>query len=675
MKHVTDPALLEQLNATPGQAAAPSGLKPVTDPDLLRDIEAAPADRRSLTGESVFGTQLPRPQVGPAPPSSLETLDDTIRMLADDMTLRKTGEIAAGLNTLLGIGEGKTFEENLAIEDQRDAAIREREPGGALAAGIVGGVMAAIPTGGLVTAGAKSTGGLIARSTGAGAIAGAVAGAEGNTIRERLTGALIGTTIGAGLGFGIPLTVVGVKGAINRFIGNTAKGQARFGAAKIRQALERDEITPDEAFRRLQELGPEGLLVDVGENVRGLGRAVSGQPGRGKKIAVDVLEARQEGQGARLTEAVNEALDPTGDFAGSASALQEVRKATAKPLYDAAYAKKIVPNERLISLFRRPALERAWQRARTIAANEGEVLPDKLFITRPDGGKVVNPDAIRDVKTLDFIKRGLDDLVETKRDPITGKIQGEVAKGVNVLRKQYIAVLDELSPRYKAARAAWSGPSRSLEMMDRGRRFVNADQEITAGQLLKMTGDEKFFFRMGAARQLRDTIFNTPDGTNAVRRIFGSELKRQRLRAVFPDNESFNTFRKTMEQETELFRTRATVSPRSGSQTDLRAAERDDLAIEAGAAVRDLATGNPGNAAVRFMKGLFGVQVRMTPKQAETLARTLFSNDPETNRKIINALVLSRQLSVLGKAAVGTGVVEGAGQVAPAAAEFFTPGR
>ena len=194
-------------------------------------------------------------------------------------------------------------------------------------------------------------------------------------------------------------------------------------------------------------------------------------------------------------------------------------------------------------------------------------------------------------------------------------------------------------------------------------------------QLANMTDDEKFFFRMGAARQVRDLIFNTPDGASVVKKIFGNELKRRRLRAVFDDEESFNVFRKTMEREAEMFETRAIVSPRSGSQTDLRAAERSDIAEDVGGAVRDLATGNTSNAAVRFIRGIFGGgAAKVTPAQAETIARMLFNNDPETNRKIINALILSRELSSLGKGLTGVATAGAAQQMAPVAAEIFSPG-
>lgn len=667
----------EPLDAAP--ASAPKVME--IPPDATLD-QPSPAQAPKL---SVFGTPLPEQPpddnrtFGEKLQHDLLVLDDTIRMLGSGATLNFADEIAAGMNTILGIGPGETFDENLKAEQARDAKIREREPAVALTAEIAGGVGAAIATGGgTFVAGANTVMGTAGRSALVGAGFGAVAGAGAGTDEEsRLTGALAGGSLGAALGgVGIPLTKAAVGTVFNRFMKTTTGGQIRAAAARIRKAMERDELTPDEAFRRLTELGPEGRLADVGENVRGLGRAVAGQPGKAKTIAVEALEGRQEAQGVRVVDAVNRALDPTGDFAGAAGALQQVRKTAAKPLYDAAYAKPVDPSEELIALFRRPALAQAWTRAKRIAANEGEDLPDELFITRPDGGKVVDTDAIRDVKVLDLIKRGLDDLVETKRDPVTGKLQGEVTRGIDRLRKDYIKAVDRLSPDYKAARAAWSGPSRSLELMDRGRRFVRADEEITANQLRAMTDDEKFFFRMGAARQLRDMIFNTPDGADTVKRIFGSELKRRRLRAVFDDEDSFNIFRKTMEQEAEMFRTRAIVSPRSGSQTDLRAAERSDLAGDVGAGVRDLASGNTGNAALRFVRTLFGRGAeKMTPQQAETIARMLFSNDPETNRKIINSLVFSRELASFGREALGVTAAGAAQQTAPVGAEFFSPGQ
>lgn len=647
MKEVTDPGLLDALNAG----------NEVTDPDILRQLETAPVQKATSAMGPRRQPPIPMPTTGVRPevsPHPLEPLDDTGRLLATGAMFGWANEISAGLNALLGIGDGETvserYDNNLAYENMRNAAIREREPGAAFAAELAGGMGTGLP-GGAKVMGARVVqegGKAIKLLTGAGlgATGGAIAGAGYAPPGQRKEGALIGGGLGAVVGgVAIPLARKTVEVTIRKFMASGIGKDMRVAAQQILRALQRDDLTPDEAFRRVSELAPEGRLVDVGPNTQRLGRAVAGQPGRASKVAIEVLEDRQEGQGARLTAAVNRFLDPSGDFAGAADDLAKIRAAGAKPLYDAAYAKTVEPSEKLISLFRRPALEQAWQKAKTIAANEGDILPDNLFVTRPDGGKIVNPDALKDVRLLDYIKRGLDDLVESKRDPVTGKIQGEVQRGIDSLRKQYIAVVDELVPEYKAARAAWAGPSRAMEKMNQGRRFIKADEEITRAQLERMTPDEKFHFRMGAARGLRDTIYSVQDGADAVKRFFGNPLKRARIRAVFDSDEQFDAFRKIMEKETAFYRTRSIVGPFQGSQTQLRQADAADIA----GAVSDLAQGNTGTAALRFVRNLFGRGADgLTPKQAETLARTLFTNDPETNRQIVQALSMQRLFNSMG---------------------------
>lgn len=668
MKQVTDPALLDQLNTPSADPAAIPMPAPESTPVPGATLALAPAQA------SVMGPARPPPQMVSqpgqkvtdpatleqlnAPPGALETLDDTIRMLASGVTIGGADEIAAGINAFLGIGEGETFDDrydsNLSKEMSRDEAIREREPGAALTAEILGGVGGAVAGGTLLSAapGAGAVVGAVKNVPSAiklgtiGATVGAASGALNAPPGERGSGALLGGATGALLGgVAIPLAKKGVQATIRKFMGSKIGKDIRIATKKILQALDRDEMTPDEAFRRVAELAPEGRLVDVGDNTRRLGRAVAGQPGRASKIASEALEARQQGQGSRIVEAVNRAIDPAGDFAATADDLIRIRSADARPLYEAAYAKPVKASEKLIALMRRPALEKAWKRAVAIARNEGDDIADDLFITRPDGGKIINPDAIKDMKTLDYMKRGLDDMVDTSRDPITGKIAGDVNRGVDSLRKQFIGVLDEISPDYKKARAAWAGPSRSLELMDMGKRFMRADDEVTTKMLARMTDDERLFFRVGAARELRQIIAKTPDGADAVKRIFGNLLKRRQIEMVFPNKKAFSEFHKSMMQESELYRTRAIASPGAGSQTQLRQADAADLAEDIGGAVRDMARGDTGSAARRFLKGLFGKKAEgLSPEQSEILAKALFTNDPEVNRQIIKALSVQRVL-------------------------------
>lgn len=662
MKEVTDTGVLQQLEGG-------ASLKPVQDPATLKalnepvSVEPKDSPVQGLGAIGGYGLKA----VAYVTRDPFKSIDDAIRSFVSGATFGWADEIAAGMNTLLGIGEGKTYEENLTKEMTRDESYRSAMPEQSMAMEVAGGLGMAIPGANVVMNSPKlaSVPAAVKMAT-LGGTGGALAGAGEAGPDQRKEGAIFGGTLGAITGFGIGLGKEATVLAISRFRGGVTSKPVKQAAAKILQALQRDELTPDEAFARLQRLGPEGRLVDVGENTRRLGRAVAGQPGKASTEAVNMLESRQAGQGSRMVESINKALDPSGDFAGAVDDLQALRKINAKPLYDAAYAKPINPTEDLRSLFRRPAMKQAWNKAMKIAQNEGDVLPDNLFETRPDGGQVVNPGAIRDVKTLDYIKRGLDDVVEPHRDPITGKIKTNAGRAVDALRKQYIAILDRLSPDYKAARAAWSGPTQSLSMMEQGRRFIRGDEDVIARQIANMTDDERLFFRMGAARALRDTIYNAPDGADAVKRIFGSELKRSRLRQVFPDEKSFREFKDAMEIESELYKTRDLVSPRAGSQTQLRQADEADLARNVGEGVAELAKGNPGTAASRFLGGLLGKSAeKIPPQQAEAVAKMLFTNDPEVNKQIARALSFQR---ILDKVNVGAGAlsVEGGREAATA---------
>jgi len=64
-------------------------------------------------------------------------------------------------------------------------------------------------------------------------------------------------------------------------------------------------------------------------------------------------------------------------------------------------------------------------------------------------------------QTLDYVKRGLDDILEEKSDKVTGRLQlDEYLRSVNQVRAQLVNEVDRLNPGYRAARQAYQGPAR-----------------------------------------------------------------------------------------------------------------------------------------------------------------------------------------------------------------------
>lgn len=547
------------------------------------------------------------------------------------MTFGFSDEAAAGIRSL--VTRGLSFDEALDVVRASEEQFREESPktalglevGGGLATGVVGGARA-------VGSAALRRLPSLARFGIAGAAGGAASGAgtaEGG-VAERATGAAIGAPIGATLGVALPLAGRGAAALFRPIISRLPGGARRRAATQILEALERDEITIEEAQRRLRGMGVEATLADVGgANVRGVGRAAQSIPGRGKNQIEDALNVRQEGQGQRVTRIAQEALGGTDDFSGQLDDLIVQRSQAARPLYEAAYARGVPFTDDLQRLFNRPAIKRAWERAQEIAANEDIQLP-QIFTRDAAGELTLNTRTVPDMRTIDFIKRGLDDIIERSRNQLTGAVEGDLARGVASSRRALLEVVDELNPGYKAARAAYAGSSASIDALRQGRRLANSlnrrgSEEFDPAQIIaelrRMTDAEKEFFRSGVARGLQDIVEGTPDGADAVKRIIGNELRRNRLRAAFPDDESYRAFLARMNTEADFFRTRQAVL--GGSPTARIQAEQADL-LEGGT-LANVALGRFNEAGAGIVRGAVNRLTGPTPAVSEELARILFT--------------------------------------------------
>lgn len=99
------------------------------------------------------------------------------------------------------------------------------------------------------------------------------------------------------------------------------------------------------------------------------------------------------------------------------------------------------------------------------------------------------------MKALDAAKQGLDDMLEKYRDPTTGKLNlDSQGRAIEKLRQSYVSNLDTLNPDYSAARAAYAGPSQSLDAMNMGKRALSNDPEVTSKVVGNLSpGDKEFF--------------------------------------------------------------------------------------------------------------------------------------------------------------------------------------
>lgn len=504
--------------------------------------------------------------------------------------------------------------------------------------------------------------------------AGANAAGAGNTLLRYLSGGanggVVGGTAGAltsgqsdaplsdqvGMGaalggaFGAAFPVIrsaasaigsGIKSVVNPIIDRFGN-QVPVAANKLMQALSRDGLSMENIQHILAGLGPDAVVADAGgANTQGLARAVAGIPGTGKDLAASTLAGRQEGQAGRVLQAVSDHLSPSTDTHGIIDSLIADRKAAAAPLYDKAYSAPAL-NPDLIEhggaldqMMSRPAMQKAAAGALNLAKEEGRD-PASLGITVDAQGNAMF-EKVPSWQTLDYVKRGLDDVLGKYRDPTTGKlVLDNAGRSVNQTLHDFTDLVDKQNPAYAQARAAYAGPSQTIDAINMGSRFVRNDPEVTAKVMSAMSDQDKESFRIGVARELQDAIHKTPDGADVVKRIFNNQDKRNKLAAVFPSDQAFQDFSAAMQRESTLYKNSANIL--QGSRTAPMAAEMQDSGINPGHIFTGVkaVSGNYAGAASDVLRGVVNKLMPMPEDRASELAKLLFSRDTSSLGQNVN---------------------------------------
>ncbi|NUB07007.1 hypothetical protein FW320_12580 [Azospirillum sp. Vi22] len=566
-------------------------------------------------------SKAPSPAQNPAAPEEasgvMGYVDNVVRQIANGATFGFADEIAAGLGSLTGIG-GKQGEYDANLEAQRsqDKAFEAEYPIASTAAQLAGG----IATGG---AGMAKLGGTVlakvpavVRNVGGGAVAGATAGfgtGEGG-LENRLSGAGTGGFVGGIVGAAAP-PIINAASAMAAPVLNKFRSGLTLAQQKVAQALERDGMTPQQVQETLRQLGPEAFIADAaGDNTLSLARVAASTPGKAKTTASEALSARQEGQGSRILGKAEQTLDNTGNFYDNVDDLLARREAAAKPLYDRVMRpENLVPEEKFAPLASDPFL------SKTIKGVKG----DDLY------GMADLPDS--SLPVLDAVKKRLDDQIEAARR--AG--ENNRARLLQERKSALVTATDEAFPEYAQARAAWEGPTRALDALNKGREFIKSDAEITAKEIAKLTDTDREFFKAGVVRQIRDILYNTPDGADAVKRLFGNKMKREKLEAAFPDKAAFFDFQRAMNSEAMFYKTNSAIQ--AGSRTAPMLMEAADATQSPLPSVlMKAATGNKLGALMDIVSQGGGRAPNKLPeKVANPLADLLFSNNQSQN---LNAL-------------------------------------
>lgn len=538
---------------------------------------------------------------------------------AQGATFGFADEILAGVDALQ---PGKTYGQSLEEVREKMNFAREANPKTALAGELVGGIAAPGVAGAATAAKAATAGGRLLRTVGAGAAVGGLAGA-GNAdgdLADRAKGAAVGAGAGAVtagvLGAAIPVVagagrklvdaIPGLRPATSVPVPGSAVAAMSMGGApreglealqktlfrsteeraddKILEAMTRDNLSVPDLKTKVAERAatpkPEILPDLAGQNTRRLARAVRSSPGEGGARLDAALADRAAGAEERI---VKDLLDASGagertNVFSTFDDLAAQRRANAKPLYEKAYqtadgAPRLIEDPEVIStLAKSERFAKAHEIGRRIAAEEGIDLPP-LFKTEVIGGVETKSLVPQPVQAIDYVKRGLDDLIEGQSRA------GSMARNeARVLRDKLSSMLEKVDaevPEYKAARAQFAGDSELMEALEQGRAHFKAHPQEAERALGELSDAGKEMYRKGAMEAFLDRIESVAPGNDVSRRVAEKTLDKKRLRLLFADDASFDRFTSLLAREAQMHATRGFIG--GNSQTADKIFEMADL--------------------------------------------------------------------------------------------------
>ena len=541
-------------------------------------------------------------------------------------------------------------------------------PGAGTPGAVLGGTRTAMAAQRLASAFPKFMTGTTAKAAGSGAVTGTIAGAGSETEGNRTSGAVSGGATGLVLGPTVAKSIeMGGKGirAVKNAIKPSPGAVEQRATNKVLEAMARDEMDAKGLSDKLNKdinLGVKSTIMDASPSLSSLGEAVVTRPGRGRKILGESLEERLEGGREAAAGRALKDIGKNVDYVAQEDTLMGKLRANANTLYDQAYAHGSVDDTRILKVLEDDTFKKAFKEAQAISNKEARAAElrgedasrfklNDIYGQDKDGN-LTTVGKIPDVRTLDYIKRGIDALID-KGYRGEGMSKAE-ANALKDLKKAYVQVIDENVPEYAVARAKYAGDMEVLDALRLGRTDYLSPKMLPAEAkkvVDAMSDGERDALRAGVAQSLLTKVMDAPQQINAAQRIIGAPATRKRLEALFQDPNEYKVFEAAMQRESELFRNAQNII--RGSRTANKQEAIADLKSGsgifdiAGEAV-DVAVGSPGSVIGRVLKYL---QARTTldEKSAGEIATMLKSGTVQEMQDVLNRLEASSAKFIEGR--------------------------
>lgn len=491
----------------------------------------------------------------------------------------------------------------------------------------------------------------IRTAAGVGAAEGAVFGAgeaEGG-LGERAAGAVIGTATGAAAGlvggaagkmfFDIAAKVPGAVNAINKAIRGQPVGDVEKRAMnKVMDLLKQRGINAEDALEAAAEaidnptpgdltldvLGEPGVSLAQGAALRGTGPA---------NVGVKALRERATKSFDVAGEIVSDAISGK-NYKQSLKEFANVRKENAAEAFAAAEEIEIPQRQyrKLLAPFienNKEALRKAIRIAKAEGNNEAYgQLVNALQADRGRGATTLSS------RALGLFMEGLSDLRSTAFRSGNRNLYRALREGED----RFLENVEKVNPDLLRAREMYAGDSAIIDAAKFGRDVFSSklDPEDIADAFQSFTAGEREAALIGAARAIRDKASKASTEGNPVTRFFRSPDQRERLRALFPDDDAYNRFASRLDSLIRQGRANVAVDPRVNSATASRQSAERAITGEVIDAGVDVATGGIARTGLNLFRRFAKSVAPDDTKMQEKIAQILFETPEEFRPRVID---------------------------------------
>ena len=488
---------------------------------------------------------------------------------------------------------------------------------------------------------------------GRGAVAGGVTGAlsgYGYAEKDAGTEAGMGAVFGGLIGGTVPIVIDKAGTVIRNVLNASGIGDQTTAASKmLANYLDKDNLTPQEAQAALDELRklriPQPVIADLGKNLQDLAYNAYIIQSKAKGKTQEFLENRMIDQPNNIVKGLVEK-------AGLAKNVNGFEYLTALTESQAQKASLAYPNAYTLDIDARPFREYIDRKVFKKAYDEAVKSADTKGIKLPDLSAIKNAQSVP-TEILHKIKIGLDRVIDSETDAVTGKVSGYGRDVINV-KNEFNDKMKSLNPDYAKANAEFADASRINKSFEMGQKYQQLDPKEAAANIKKMNSDEKEAFRLGMMADINRRVGEFKSG-DFTRQIFKSDNQKMLVRYAFDDQKAYNNFSQYVKGLEKQSKTSKTVIGGSPSGERLSTQEQ---AGELGQMAQSAATGDLFGMAKAAGSTLLARTKGISGETSEALQQRLFATDPIEQRLILTELnkrAKAKPTGLLsGAAALGT---------------------